>query len=359
MANMVASPLARSGGKGPLSYLAFDLDPARLTAARAAGFNIVYGDGSRPDVLHAAGVKQPLALVVCHENPEMATHAVKSLSEAYKAVPLYAVARNFEHAGELRAAGAVQVCISGSEAGLNLGCDVLSELGTSEGDLSLLRRGIHEAMAVRSVAAAEQKAKESTQEQQQHGETSGGKQQWAKSISGALSKPSNGATASNGSVSSSSGSSLSRSSSTSSGVGGFKHTLCKKPGVEVFILDGRLTYGTEVCEAVAHADAAAAAAAVADEMVNMHGTHGGSSSSNGKSSLLGVAVEDDMCGVWNPDGCDPSARNPDGCDPVASSSSSKVSSSNGSSVAMTNGKQEQVVEAVAAKAAVAGSDDSE
>jgi voltage-gated potassium channel Kch len=319
LANMVASPLARSGNIRPLSYLAFDLDPARLTAARSAGFNIVYGDGSRPDVLHAAGVKQPLALVVCHESPEMATHAVKSLSEAYKAVPLYAVARNFQHAGELRAAGADHVCISGSEAGLNLGSEVLAKLGTSEGDVVLLRRGIHEAMAARSVAAAEQKAKESSQQQQQHGAAESGKQHWAKSMS--LSKPSNGT------VASSASGSLSRngsSSSTSSGsVGGFKDTICKKPPVEVFILDGRLSYGTGVGEAVAH-DTSAAPTDSIDEMVNMHESHVESSSNDGSSSrsnLLGVAVEEDMCGAWNPDGCDPSAAGD------ASKSSSMATSS--------------------------------
>jgi hypothetical protein len=40
-----------------------------------------------------------------------------------------------------------------SEAGLNLGSALLADLGTPETDISLLRRGIHEALAVRTAAA--------------------------------------------------------------------------------------------------------------------------------------------------------------------------------------------------------------
>ena len=47
LANMLGSPLAAPpGGKG-LAYVAFDLDPARVRAARTAGFTVVYGDGAR------------------------------------------------------------------------------------------------------------------------------------------------------------------------------------------------------------------------------------------------------------------------------------------------------------------------
>lgn len=34
-------------------------------AARAAGFSVVYGDGCRAAVLHAAGIHKPRALAVC------------------------------------------------------------------------------------------------------------------------------------------------------------------------------------------------------------------------------------------------------------------------------------------------------
>jgi hypothetical protein len=55
LANMLASPLAQSGNKAR-AYIGFDLDHARVTASRRAGFNVAYGNGARPGVLKAAGV---------------------------------------------------------------------------------------------------------------------------------------------------------------------------------------------------------------------------------------------------------------------------------------------------------------
>lgn len=50
MANMLESPLAMSLERGKVPYVAFDMHPARLRPAREAGFNVVYGDASRPAV---------------------------------------------------------------------------------------------------------------------------------------------------------------------------------------------------------------------------------------------------------------------------------------------------------------------
>lgn len=50
MANMLESPLAMSLERGTVPYVAFDMHPARLKPAREAGFNVFYGDASRPAV---------------------------------------------------------------------------------------------------------------------------------------------------------------------------------------------------------------------------------------------------------------------------------------------------------------------
>jgi len=41
--NMLESPLSQTLERGQVPYVAFDLQPARIKAARAAGFNVVYG----------------------------------------------------------------------------------------------------------------------------------------------------------------------------------------------------------------------------------------------------------------------------------------------------------------------------
>ena len=41
--NMLESPLSQTLERGQVPYVAFDLQPSRIKAARAAGFNVLYG----------------------------------------------------------------------------------------------------------------------------------------------------------------------------------------------------------------------------------------------------------------------------------------------------------------------------
>ena len=50
LASMLESPLGMSLERGRVPYVAFDLQPSRLRRAREAGFNVLYGDASRPAV---------------------------------------------------------------------------------------------------------------------------------------------------------------------------------------------------------------------------------------------------------------------------------------------------------------------
>jgi hypothetical protein len=61
VANMLSSPLAAAGHQ---AYIAFDLEPSRVDASRQAGFLVQYGDGSRSDVLKAAGEREMGSLSV-------------------------------------------------------------------------------------------------------------------------------------------------------------------------------------------------------------------------------------------------------------------------------------------------------
>ena len=50
VANMLESPFAISLERGKVPYVAFEMSPHRLEAAREAGFNVMYGDATRPQV---------------------------------------------------------------------------------------------------------------------------------------------------------------------------------------------------------------------------------------------------------------------------------------------------------------------
>ena len=122
-------------------YVAFDLNPSRVRAARAAGFNVTYGDGSRGSVLEAAGAKQPSAIVIAYTARARAVSATRSLREAFgPGVPIFARALDSLHAAELKSAGATDVVTANVESGLELTARVLG--GGGGADVAGVGRGV-------------------------------------------------------------------------------------------------------------------------------------------------------------------------------------------------------------------------
>lgn len=159
LANMLESPLVQKdfdGVPNKITYVAFDMDPARVRSSRQAGFHVLYGDGARISVLKAAGVVRPKAVVVCYSIRHQAIKTVATLRQAFPGVPLYACASDLRHAAELEDAGADAVVISTSEAGLALGEQLLTRMGVDRQDVSALKREIENVVALRTHLLAEQ-----------------------------------------------------------------------------------------------------------------------------------------------------------------------------------------------------------
>ena len=75
----------------PTTLLGPAVQPARVKGAREAGFNILYGDASRPSVLRAAGINNPRALAVVYTARARLVSAVHSLREEFPDVSLCAM----------------------------------------------------------------------------------------------------------------------------------------------------------------------------------------------------------------------------------------------------------------------------
>lgn len=149
------------------------------------------------------------------------------------------------HAGKLRDAGADQTCVVNSEAGLNLGSTLLADLGTPETDISLLRRGIHEALAVRTAATAPSR--------RSSGGGSGSID--AETVQSALDSMDSASGSSGSSSGGGDGKGIAHALSLGalmegggSGGGEGEQQKQKKPKkeVEVFVLDGRMSYGLDM-----------------------------------------------------------------------------------------------------------------
>lgn len=131
------------------------------------------------------------------------------------------------HAAELREAGADTTSVVSSEAGLNLGTTLLKDLGTPETDIALLRRGISEALAVRTAA-------EVLHDSESSSSSSAASAESPQPYAGPLS-----------SIDSSSGHALM--SIDGDHADSQPRKSKKKPpkNVEIFVLDGRYAYGVK------------------------------------------------------------------------------------------------------------------
>jgi voltage-gated potassium channel Kch len=85
---------------------AIDNDLEMIEAAEKFGFRVYFGDGSRLDVLRAAGAGRARLICICVENRSVATHITEMVREAFPLAQLYVRAYDRGHALELLERGA-------------------------------------------------------------------------------------------------------------------------------------------------------------------------------------------------------------------------------------------------------------
>lgn len=118
--------------------VAFELNPTRVSAGVLSGANVVYGDGASSDLLRAAGVTEPRAVVVAYRSESKRLEATARLRDALpKDTPIYARCVSGQSVGreELMAAGATDVVDERMESGLRFAsfvCAVKDERDVDE-----------------------------------------------------------------------------------------------------------------------------------------------------------------------------------------------------------------------------------
>jgi K+:H+ antiporter len=127
----VGQTLVRFFDAQKLPYVALDLDGPSVSAHRAAGLPVFYGDASRTDMLRRAHVESAQALVITMDRPIAAQHTVGAVRREWPWLPIFARARDAVHAKALLQAGATAVVPETVEASLQLGARVLEGVGTS------------------------------------------------------------------------------------------------------------------------------------------------------------------------------------------------------------------------------------
>jgi monovalent cation:H+ antiporter-2, CPA2 family len=106
-------------------YIALDLDPARIRAARQAGDPVIYGDSADEEMLAKAGVGQASAVVISFSDPATSIGILRSVRRVRPEVPVLVRTADDARLKELKDAGATDVVPETFEASLMLVSHVL------------------------------------------------------------------------------------------------------------------------------------------------------------------------------------------------------------------------------------------
>jgi monovalent cation:H+ antiporter-2, CPA2 family len=106
-------------------YIALDLDPARIRAARQAGDPVLFGDSADEEMLVRAGIESASALVISFSDPATSLGILHSVRRLRPQLPVLVRTADDARIKELQAAGATDVVPETFEASLMLVSHVL------------------------------------------------------------------------------------------------------------------------------------------------------------------------------------------------------------------------------------------
>lgn len=106
-----------------------DRDVGQIENMRRVGFKTYYGDATRVNLLHTAGVGNAQLFVVAIDEPELATHLVRELKQLYPQLRVLARAYDRAHRYNLQDAGADWVVIETYHSALSMGAEALRSSG--------------------------------------------------------------------------------------------------------------------------------------------------------------------------------------------------------------------------------------
>jgi len=111
-----------------------DYSADRVRQAASFGFRIYFGDGSRPDVLRAAGIENAKIVAVCTREKGLTTTIVELLKREFPETRVFARAYDRVHSLELRANEVDYELRETLESGLLFGRKAIEALGVDEED---------------------------------------------------------------------------------------------------------------------------------------------------------------------------------------------------------------------------------
>jgi CPA2 family monovalent cation:H+ antiporter-2 len=118
-----------------------DYSSAQLDVLRKFGFEVFFGDGTRPDLLHAGGIEEAKMLVVAIDEKDQATELVHWVKQNHPHIHIVVRAYDRNHVYELYAAGAGDIIRETFDSAVRAGRSALEALGYHAYDAERQVRG--------------------------------------------------------------------------------------------------------------------------------------------------------------------------------------------------------------------------
>ncbi|MEQ1615406.1 MAG: cation:proton antiporter [Hyphomicrobiaceae bacterium] len=115
-----------------LPFTALDISAEQVDFVKKFGSKVFYGDASRPDILAAAGADRARAMLLAIDDVEASMATARVVREHYPQLPIYARARNRNHAHRLLDLGIEVVHRETFASAIEMAGDVLRGLGQNE-----------------------------------------------------------------------------------------------------------------------------------------------------------------------------------------------------------------------------------
>lgn len=115
-----------------IPFTALEVSPDQVDFVRGFGNEVFYGDASRIDLLRAAKADRAAALVLAIDDPDASVRTAGTVRENFPDLPIYARARNRNHAYRLMDVGVKVVWRETFLSSIDMARAVLTGLGVSE-----------------------------------------------------------------------------------------------------------------------------------------------------------------------------------------------------------------------------------
>jgi glutathione-regulated potassium-efflux system protein KefB len=137
---IASQPLIAKGHKVSI----IDNDTDMIRAAGQFGMKVYYGDGTRLDILHAAGAENAAMILVCVNDRRAASRIVELVKAEFPLAKVHARAFDRGHAIELVKLGTDFQIREMFESALVFGAQTLRELGSEEDEIADIIDGVRE-----------------------------------------------------------------------------------------------------------------------------------------------------------------------------------------------------------------------